>query len=351
MTRTLEVNLAEGDVLDLALSPVGPNDNRHDGSDGSGNWLRISQNLKWVAGAPSYAHGFSGVEDQAGCAGDTSTVSVGCVLTTSDNFHDEGAQAFSFGVTAQGGSITAISTDGSDAAGLLAGGFETAELTSGEGNEGAICGMILSFEQNVTLAISGDSSLATITVESTISDGGSVGLSYANGLVGGGQPVRNAVTWRGETEAPSLGRASYAVAADTSAPAAPAGLAATAGDATVSLDWDDSDAAGYSVYRNGELLAEGVADSAYTDDTAENGTTYAYAVTASDACGNAAGRSEAAEATPEAPVVDVRGDSNGDLEVNISDPTFTLQYLFIGGDAPSCLATADANGDSEVNLS
>ena len=164
--------------------------------------------------------------------------------------------------------------------------------------------------------------------------------------------MRNAVTWRGETEAPSLGRASYAVAADTSAPAAPAGLAATAGDATVSLDWDDSDgAAGYSVYRNGELLAEGVADSAYTDDTAENGTTYAYAVTASDACGNASGRSEAAEATPEAPVVDVRGDSNGDLEVNISDPTFTLQYLFIGGDAPSCAATADSNADGEVNIS
>ena len=46
---------------------------------------------------------------------------------------------------------------------LLDGGFETAELTSGAGNEGAICGMILSFEQNVTLAVSGDSSLATLT--------------------------------------------------------------------------------------------------------------------------------------------------------------------------------------------
>ncbi|MCH2582268.1 MAG: hypothetical protein MK133_13845, partial [Planctomycetes bacterium] len=267
-------------------------------------------------------------------------------------FQGEGAPAFSFGVAAQGGSITALTPAGSAAAGLLDGGFETTALTSGEGNEGAICGMILSFEQNVTLAINGRSSLATLTVESTISDGGSVGLSYVNGLVGGGQPVRNAVTWRGETEAPTLGRASYAVAADTSAPAAPAGLAATAGDATVSLDWDDSDgAAGYSVYRNGDLLAEGVADSAYTDDTAENGNTYVYAVTASDSCGNASGRSGAAEATPEAPVVDVRGDSNGDLEVNISDPTFTLQWLFLGGGAPSCLATADANGDGEVNIS
>ena len=56
-------------------------------------------------------------------------------------------------------------------------------------------------------------------------------------------------------------------------------------------------------------------------------------------------------ATPEAPVLDVRGDSNGDQEVNISDPTFTLQYLFTGGDAPSCAATADSNADGEVNIS
>ena len=212
--------------------------------------------------------------------------------------------------------------------------------------------MILSFEQNVTLAINGRSSLATLTVESTFSDGGSVGLSYANGLVGGGQPVRNAVTWRGETRLPALGRASYAVAADTSAPAAPAALAAEAGDATVSLDWDDSDGAtGYSVYRNGDLLAEGLSDSAYTDDTAENDSTYAYAVTATDSCGNVSDRSSAAEATPEAPVLDVRGDSNGDLDVNISDPTFTLLWLFLGGADPACMATADANGDGGVDIS
>ena len=48
MTRTVAVDLEEGDVIDLALSPVGPNENRTDGSDGSGNWMRISEDLDWV---------------------------------------------------------------------------------------------------------------------------------------------------------------------------------------------------------------------------------------------------------------------------------------------------------------
>ncbi|MEC9031323.1 MAG: hypothetical protein VYB15_05540, partial [Planctomycetota bacterium] len=47
----------------------------------------------------------------------------------------------------------------------------------------------------------------------------------------------------------------------------------------------------------------------------------------------------------------IRGDSNGDLEVNISDPTYTLQYLFLGGDAPPCEASADSNGDGNINIS
>ena len=50
MTRTIAMEIFEGDVIDLALSPVGPNENTHDGSDGSANWLRISQDLEWVGG-------------------------------------------------------------------------------------------------------------------------------------------------------------------------------------------------------------------------------------------------------------------------------------------------------------
>jgi len=39
----------------------------------------------------------------------------------------------------------------------------------------------------------------------------------------------------------------------------------------------------------------------------------------------------------------VRGDANADGEVNLSDSVATLQYLFLGGGAPSCLEAADAD--------
>ena len=138
--------------------------------------------------------------------------------------------------------------------------------------------MILSFEQNTTLAVNGASSLATVSVESAISDGGNVELSFVNGLRGTGLPVSCVATWQGGTYRPSLGRASYSLSADSAAPSAPGGLGAEAGDATVALDWDDSgDAVSYSLYRNGELLAGDLADSAYTDDSVDNGAVYASA--------------------------------------------------------------------------
>jgi hypothetical protein len=97
---------------------------------------------------------------------------------------------------------------------------------------------------------------------------------------------------------------------DTTPPAAPAGLGATAGDGSVSLDWADNgegDLDGYTVYRatssggpytalNGSLLSS----SDYVDDTVTNGTTYYYVVTASDLTGNESADSSEASATPQA---------------------------------------------------
>jgi fibronectin type 3 domain-containing protein len=77
--------------------------------------------------------------------------------------------------------------------------------------------------------------------------------------------------------------------APVGAPAAPTGLNAVAGDGLVALNWDDNaeaDLAGYTVHRSTSLggnyavIAAGVATSEYTDNTAENGTTYHYYVTA-----------------------------------------------------------------------
>jgi hypothetical protein len=95
---------------------------------------------------------------------------------------------------------------------------------------------------------------------------------------------------------------------DVNAPAAPTGLVATAGDSTVSLDWDDNDepdSNGYNVYRsetfgsgytklNGSLLT----NSNYTDNTVVNETVYFYAVTAVDKSNNESVYSNKVSAIP-----------------------------------------------------
>jgi hypothetical protein len=46
----------------------------------------------------------------------------------------------------------------------------------------------------------------------------------------------------------------------------------------------------------------------------------------------------------------LRGDTNADGTVDISDPIRTLMYLFLGADEPSCLDAADAFDDGEINI-
>ncbi|MBI4605327.1 MAG: DM13 domain-containing protein [Planctomycetes bacterium] len=46
-----------------------------------------------------------------------------------------------------------------------------------------------------------------------------------------------------------------------------------------------------------------------------------------------------------------RADANLNGSVDISDAIFVLSFLFTGGPAPACRATADANGSGEVDIS
>jgi hypothetical protein len=52
-------------------------------------------------------------------------------------------------------------------------------------------------------------------------------------------------------------------------------------------------------------------------------------------------------------IVDITicGDANGDLNVNVSDAVFIINYVFVGGDPPSPLACGDANEDCSVGVS
>ena len=94
------------------------------------------------------------------------------------------------------------------------------------------------------------------------------------------------------------------------APAGPSGLGASAGNNTVSLNWDDggeTDIASYTVYRSETsgsgyvAIATNLLTSDFTDSTATNGTTYYYVVTATDDGSNTSGFSAEVSATPEAP--------------------------------------------------
>ena len=98
---------------------------------------------------------------------------------------------------------------------------------------------------------------------------------------------------------------------DTTPPAAPSGVAASAGDGQVGVSWNangESDLAGYDVYRgtsaggpysrlNGALLT----NTSYTDTAVTNGTTYFYVVVAVDTSNNESADSSEVSATPSAP--------------------------------------------------
>jgi hypothetical protein len=47
----------------------------------------------------------------------------------------------------------------------------------------------------------------------------------------------------------------------------------------------------------------------------------------------------------------IRGDSNKDDGVDISDPVFLINYIFLGMKMPPCLDAADANNDTRVDIS
>ena len=340
------------DDVDNCVDESNPGQEDCDG-DGAGD----ACSKPCVVGPPSYSLGFAGCDEVSGFSGNPYSTTVDLVLRDQDNSSESGAQSWSVGVVAEGASITAITTEGTDAGGVVENsGFQINEITSGDGNEGAISAVVVSFVSSASLPPNASSSIATVTVEGSVGDAdSSVSLAYREGLSGEGQPVQNVATWEGATIRPELGNCSFSVVPDVTPPAIPTGLTAEAGDGVVTLDWDDNaegDFGHYSLSRNGSVIAEALADSAYTDEAVENGTTYSYTVTAADAGGNESDSSAAVEATPEAlGGGQIPGDYNQDAGVDISDAISVFGYLFLGREDPVCPAGLDFNGDSALDLS
>ena len=176
-----------------------------------------------------------GIGDAAGACGQTLEGpagapiggQLGCVLTTSNNDLDEGAQGWSISIAVEGGNgaIDNITTDGTVGADVAQGGmrsvgFEKSEITTrsgvtpGGGNgcdglNGAVSAVVLSFVNPITLSPNGSETVAIIDVSSEFpSEVGASNSSrffLADGCRGAGQPVRNAITLNAQTIIPSLG--------------------------------------------------------------------------------------------------------------------------------------------------
>ena len=142
-----------------------------------------------------------------------------------------------------------------------------------------------------------------------VAESGSTPVGFSLQRVGTGSSAAD-FTWQAPAAdspgAPNSGQTFDAC--DTTPPAAPGGILATASDGQVDIDWNDNgepDLAGYNLFRsttsggpysilNGTLLTT----SDYSDTSVTNGTTYYYVATAVDLVGNESADSSEASATP-----------------------------------------------------
>jgi len=193
---------------------------------------------------------------------------------------------------------------------------------------------------------------------------GATAKTYTLAAADAGGTLRVAVTATnaaGSSTASSQPTATVAAAppvADTTSPAAPSGLTATAGDGSVSLDWANNaepDLAGYRVYRRNAdgswptspLTTTTVSN--YTNSGLTNGTSYTYRVTAVDGSGNESAPSASVSATP---VTAAAGDpvvtAAGDIAGSATDGVATADV--IRGIDPAAVLTLGDNAYEDGTL-
>jgi regulation of enolase protein 1 (concanavalin A-like superfamily) len=132
-----------------------------------------------------------------------------------------------------------------------------------------------------------------------------------------------------------------------SVPATPTGLAATAGNAQISLAWSASTGAtGYNIYRgltasgeSGTPIASGITSTGYNDTGTTNGTTYYYKVAATNSTGTS-GYSNEANATPTAGGSGVAAVTANSFLNSISVCTHMTQGLDAESNVATCMTYA-----------
>ena len=236
--------------------------------------------------------------------------------------YDTGGQGIAYNVTSTNGNGTAYRSDGID--------IETTSDTGGGYDLGwTSAGQWFNYTVNVATAGTYTVTFRIASDSAVGSSGGSLHLQNSNGTnltgevnvpgTGGWQTWSNVtanatlpagqqvLTVYQDAGGYNLNYMAFAQAAST--PPAPTGLAATGGNATVSLTWSGSSGAtSYNVYRgtssggeSGTPIATGLTGTSYTDSSVTNGTTYFYKAAAVNAAGTS-GQSNEASATPQPPV-------------------------------------------------
>lgn len=240
---------------------------------------------------------------------------------------EPGAQGWNLSLACDECSIVAATTEGTAAADVSAGGardngFEHTELTKGEGNEGAVSLVILSFNTPATLN-PGESPhlLLRLALEGRVPPENLCGLCklrFVNGRQGSGQPVSNIVTYRVQSLRPAQEDKTIHFCAPTCPSGSPACGSRLPGDCNQDGRVDISDA----VCIFGTLFL---------------GSPKLFP------CGDGSGSHRANQALLS---------SNGDRLVDLSDGIYLLSYLFLGGpphlQGVECIRIAGCS-DNNVN--
>lgn len=154
-----------------------------------------------------FEYDFDGPGAVSGATGSTQTARYYCVFRHTGELPS--AAAWSLGTVAVNANITSISLDGTAGAPAPDGfvqtdGFVIAELTTGQGNEGAVSTVLLSESLPTTLPSNVRQRIACLDVEIDIpgQGGDTASLRYVDGLVGSSNPISNSITREGLTVVP-----------------------------------------------------------------------------------------------------------------------------------------------------
>ena len=304
----------------------------------------------WTAtGLTSGTYNVTGLAFSSGWSTEYKQTIIGTVTVGSGGGGGGGGGAPAFTIT---GSITdpSVSAGGStpitatftDTGGALTNGNIEVVVYDGSGTavgSSADCTAASTTNSNVNIAAGGNQVISCTWTATGLTSGtyNVTGLAFSSG-------------WSTEYKQTIIGTVTVQPPA-TTAPNAPTGLKATAGNATVGLSWTaSSGATSYNVYRgttsNGESttpIASGLTSPAYTDNSAANGTKYYYYVTAINSVGPS-GPSNEVSAEPlssllTAPTLQMPTAGNGDIPLNWSAVNGATSYNVYRGTTPGSEGT------------